>query len=127
MAHHRRKKARQFRNNHTGCCKLHKSNCNKDSFAYQTWQEKRAIIGEREQRDDLEVMPVPSRKKKKVKKPFKIESRFVPGRPSFFPRSQEWGTWNKYTTERSRDMALRSLRHKEEVRSLGPLLEFRAV
>jgi len=52
MAHHKRRKRKDIR---AGClmCKPHKSNCNKGSEAHQTWQERRARLTEREQRQDL--------------------------------------------------------------------------
>ena len=48
MAHHKRGKPKSSR---AGClmCKAQKANCRKDMLEYQTWQEKKARLSEREQ------------------------------------------------------------------------------
>jgi hypothetical protein len=45
---HKRKRRKDAR---AGClwCKPHKANGNKEAFNYQTWQERRARVSEREQ------------------------------------------------------------------------------
>lgn len=52
MAHHKRGKPKDAR---SGCifCKRHKSNCNKGSEEHQTFQERKARVSEKEQRDEL--------------------------------------------------------------------------
>jgi hypothetical protein len=48
MANFKNKKPRHQRNNHSGCCHLHKCNFNKDSWAYRTYQDKSAELRLRE-------------------------------------------------------------------------------
>jgi len=52
MAHHKRRRPKSTR---AGClhCKSHKHQGCKDRLDDQTWQEKRARISEKEQREDL--------------------------------------------------------------------------
>ena len=47
MAHHKNRKPRQDRNNHTGCCKRQKANCNRNTPEWRTIQERRALEAER--------------------------------------------------------------------------------
>jgi len=50
--HHKRKRPKSGR---AGClmCKPHKDQRRKDSLGAQTWQERRARVSEREQREEL--------------------------------------------------------------------------
>lgn len=72
--------------------------------------------------DHDEPSPVRAPRRRK-KKPFRLEARFVPGlgRKTWFMR--KYTNWHEfhtsYATERSRDQALRTLRH------LNPSWEFR--
>lgn len=48
--------------------------------------------------------------KRKVKKPYIIESRFLPGYWCEFAWSYTWSRWNRYKTEKDRLKALTALR-----------------
>lgn len=52
MAHHKRRRPKSTR---AGClcCKPHKDQRRKDCEESQTWQERRARVSEREQREEL--------------------------------------------------------------------------
>lgn len=51
---------------------------------------------------------IPRHRRKKGKKPWTIEYRYLPGKGLFWSDCRKWRTWGRYETERDRDEALRA-------------------
>lgn len=65
-------------------------------------------------RDKAPPIEEPNRRyKKRTKKPFVIEWRYVgPDRDWFFPKDREWSTFRRYSTDKARQQALQTVRSK---------------